>query len=537
VETSAFKVILLVGAGLSLFFVGYKILSDNLKRLTGKRLRKSLNRISGNVFIGAVSGVASGLLMASAGTVAFVLAGFVQGQFLRLKSSYSILIWSNLGGALVISLTILPIDLFVLALLFFSGILWAFEFPKSSINLVGAILGFALLLFGLNQIGSITGFLRDLQWVNEMLVFSQRYILIGIPIGFFLCFTMQSVTAVLLITLTLASGGLLSFPQVMTVFLGAQFGLSLSCYVPAIGFRGEPKQTVMAFVFYQIIAASITTLIYLADHFTGFRFLETISSQIGISLSEQFVYLVVIYHLIFCLLFSLIKTPFTSLIEKWYPRTNSEELSVPKYLPSTIIAELDTILVMVFKEQNRLLSWLPDYCSFIEENRDVTIQKWEDIHSAFANVSEKIENALSEGMGSRVDASLSEKLINLQKKQNLITDLENSVYTLVKEYPKLDVSQTKELTKSIIEAALTHLLTYTSYLQEWDEMDLEHLILITDSQENTMKTIRQKYLAVNQNNTKETGLSLLHITNIFERFAWTMNQLVRLEKQLDASDF
>ncbi|RNC79727.1 MAG: hypothetical protein ED557_14515 [Balneola sp.] len=525
----ALRVFLVEGAGLSLFFVGFKILSENLKRLTARGLHKLLDPITNNEISSSISGVFAGLFMASAGSVLFIIAGFVQGQFLRVKNSYSIIIWSNLGGALVISLSVLPIDLLVFSMLFLTGMLWAFEFPKKFVNALGAAFGLALLLFGLYEIGTVTVFLKDLEWVNKTLAFSLSYILVGIPIGFFLCFIMQSITAVLLIALTLAANGVLSFPQIMTIFLGAQFGLALSCYLPAIGFKGGAKQTVMIFVSYQVIGATLAMFIYLLDHFSGLHLIEQSTARIFSSLSHQLLFIAIAYHLIFCIAFSFVKPYMIRWVEKRYSLTDIEVQGSPKYLTEIGSMGLDTILLSVRKEQNRIVSWLPDYFYFREKKHELfDKESLDNRHLSFKNISERIVITLKDGLSSNIDNALFELLLNIQRRHYLISNLEQSTYELITEYSTLKNSKEIELTEDIMQAIQTHLLTYTSYLEKHELTDLESLSLINDNHDQIMQSIRSRYILV----SKEGSKTLLNLIDTFEKLARLLNNLVLLEEKL-----
>ena len=148
--TNFFEVI----GGLGIFFYGMKLLSEALQRLAGTRLRKSLNMMTRNRFVGVVTGFVTTGIVQSSSAVTVMVISFVNAGLVKVTEAIGVIMGANLGTTVTIwivsllgfkfSITSLSLPIIAIGIpLIFSN--------KSRWNSSGEFLiGFGLLFLGLS---------------------------------------------------------------------------------------------------------------------------------------------------------------------------------------------------------------------------------------------------------------------------------------------------------------------------------------------------------------------------------------------------
>ena len=90
-----FLVIATLLAGLGLFFVGLKLLTENLKLLSGRRLRENISVWTRNPFFGLAWGGLFITITQSAAAATFIIIGMLRAGMLNVKQILPILIGMN----------------------------------------------------------------------------------------------------------------------------------------------------------------------------------------------------------------------------------------------------------------------------------------------------------------------------------------------------------------------------------------------------------------------------------------------------------
>ena len=151
------KNILLLLAGLGCMMFGMQVLSENLTKASGRKLRDALSKLSSNRFKGIfVGGAVSALIHSSAATTVMVV-GLVNSGILTLIQAASIIMGANIGTTvtgLMLSLQSLPVTQ-LFAALSFVGIIMLLISKKPLVRVIAYILiGFGLLFVGMAVMNS-----------------------------------------------------------------------------------------------------------------------------------------------------------------------------------------------------------------------------------------------------------------------------------------------------------------------------------------------------------------------------------------------
>ena len=83
--------------GLGVFLFGLHYMSDGLQKTAGERLRKLLERMTTNPFMGVIAGaLVTGIIQSSTGTTVMAI-GFVNAGLMTLRQAIGVIMGANIG--------------------------------------------------------------------------------------------------------------------------------------------------------------------------------------------------------------------------------------------------------------------------------------------------------------------------------------------------------------------------------------------------------------------------------------------------------
>lgn len=531
--------ILSILAGLGLFFVGLKSLNQNLKKLAGRHVRRLAAKVVGNPWAGVFWGGVTGFATQSGRTTSFLLAGIIQGGVLSFPKALPLVLWSNFGCTLIVFAAILPFDLMILAALGLFGIAFAFEYPPRGTLINGALFGVALLLFGLGMISGSAKSLLTAPPVVPYIELINASLLIGFVLGLLLTLIAQSHTAIVLMAIAMAQTGVLDPTQAAMVILGTHGGSAIITYMMSIQLRGEARQLVVAQIFYNIIGIGIFAPFILLESFTAVPLILAAIASLNSDPGLQAAVFAILLNTATPLLLMIGRGHYQHVIERLSKVDEVDTLGLPKYLSSELGDAPETTLLLLEKEQHRLLQRLPWYLDRLRpvaEQTHIPARQFTtaQLHAAFLSVHNEIEMATSSLLGQQLDAAMAEAILNMHNRQALLSTLEDCLNTLCNEFstsdnPALAKNALPPLLGPITESLDVQILTALSANENNDSAELELLVNLTADRGPTMEDMRRRYL--NQSNLPTAApqrTHILHITNTFERAAWALHRYATL---------
>ena len=99
--------ILLLLAGLGVFLVGMKLMSDSMETLANNRLRSLLNNVTNNKWKGVGVGAATTAIIQSSSATTVMTVGFVNAGVLTLTQAVPIIMGANIGTTITAQLAAL----------------------------------------------------------------------------------------------------------------------------------------------------------------------------------------------------------------------------------------------------------------------------------------------------------------------------------------------------------------------------------------------------------------------------------------------
>ncbi len=524
------ELLLNVLAGLGLFFVGIKMVGRNLNTLASEQFRRRIRRASDNVGVSALFGAVTGFVTQSGRTTSFIMASFVQGGLLDVRRALTIVMWANFGCTLIVSAAVFPIHLFALFLLGAAGACIAFERPKPLLNAANAVFGLALMLFGLRMMSASASVLTELQWFSSVIEFVSGSLVYAFLMGLVLTFIAQSHMAIVLITVTLATNGIFDFNQTLMVIYGAHAGSSLITYVTGVHFRGQPRQVVVGQMLYNLVGLSLFLTVFTVDYIlTGQdQVMARITSAVSASAGVQAAMVAIVFNLVTPTLLTAVMPLFQRLCARLSPRREEEDLAKPQFLHNEASGSPSAALMLAEREQLRLMRRLPVY---LEQAREDAPKGGIDLsyhHSAFDEVSRRIQRFQGALMSQPLSPDDTEWLLNQQKRQELLGAIEETCLELCRAVALNRDPQVGQLSSGIVEALDTAMLTAISGMENSDQGELEMLEIMTRDRGPAMENVRKKYLSSEERLSAEARGQILQVTSLFERATWSLRRFGKL---------
>ena len=230
--------------GLAMFLYGIEVMGDGLKNSSGAALKRVLEKLTGNVITGILTGtLVTAVIQSSTATIVLAVA-LIGAGVLTLKQAVSIVMGANIGTTVTAWITNLAFmdssgnwllwlfDTDTLApIALFLGVVLIMFVKSKKAKLAGDIsIGFGILFVGLmSMTGAVKGFANSPVFMEVLSSFSNTPVL-GILAGLVLTVIVQSSSATVAMLQSLSATGAMDFSGVYPIIMGINIG---TCIVTA----------------------------------------------------------------------------------------------------------------------------------------------------------------------------------------------------------------------------------------------------------------------------------------------------------------
>lgn len=318
-----FEILTLIG-GLALFLYGMDMMGEGLKKLSGSKLEGILGKLTANRFKGFILGLVVTAVIQSSSASTVMLVGFVNSGIMKLSQTISIIMGANVGTTVtswILSLTGLSGESFIVKLFKPSsftpllagiGVLMIMTSKKDKKKNIGEILvGFAILMFGMDFMSDSVSGLKDSESFKQILVMFSNPIM-GILSGTILTAIIQSSSASVGILQALSITGAIPFSTAIPIILGQNIGTTITPIISSLNGNINSKRVAFSCLYIKIIGVVVVSVVfYLLNAFIGFDFMNNHVDVVSIA----------VIHTLFNIISTVILIPFCGLIEKLAVKT------------------------------------------------------------------------------------------------------------------------------------------------------------------------------------------------------------------------
>lgn len=339
--------------GLGLFFLGMRLVGENLRGLCGGGFRDGLAMATKQPVLRGLIGFLAGALMQSATAVTFLCVSMVAAGLMTAVGAGVVIIWSNVGLTVLAFVATLDIHPLVAYVVGGSGIALGVIRVRFWQTLAGAMLGIGLILMGLEQMSAGAGTLKDAAWFHQGLSLAMSSSVLTFFAGFLVAALLQSNTGATMMVITLAGAGAVSFEAAALLIYGTNLGaIPLRVLLSSV-LRGEASRLVRLEDLFCVLSGVLMLGLYFVE-MAGVPLVFAFSGILVDSVQSQ----LAVVFLLSNLLAALVLTPTLPLARRFlcslWPGEAAEVDGVPKYLLSGADADPSTALHLMRKELARL---------------------------------------------------------------------------------------------------------------------------------------------------------------------------------------
>ena len=302
-----------------MFLYGMNVMGSGLEKLGGGKFEQILEKLTSNPIKGVILGAAVTAVIQSSSATTVMVVGFVNSGIMKLGQAIGIIMGANIGTTVtswILSLSGIQGDSFwiqlckpanftpVLALI---GIVFTMAAKSDSKKNIGNILlGFAVLMFGMETMSAAVEPLKDVEAFTNILTMFQNPIL-GVLAGAVLTAVIQSSSASVGILQALSSTGKITFGAAIPIIMGQNIGTCVTALISCIGASKNAKRAAMVHLYFNIIGTVLfLVLFYAANAIFNFAFVSDSVTPFNIA----------IVHTIFNVVATAVLLPFNKLLEK-----------------------------------------------------------------------------------------------------------------------------------------------------------------------------------------------------------------------------
>lgn len=313
-----FDVLTFIG-GISLFLFGMNYMGSALEKKAGGQLSGLLSKFTSNKYTGFLLGLIVTAIIQSSSATTVMVVGFVNSGIMTIAQSVGVIMGANVGTtvtAWILSLTGLSGDSIFIQLLkptsftpilaLIGIILYMFlkDSKKKDIGMI--LIGFAVLMFGMDTASDAVSGLKDVPQFTQLFVLFKNPIL-GILAGALLTGIIQSSSASVGILQALCVTGQVTVGAAFPIILGQNIGTCVTALLSSMGANKNAKRAAMIHFNFNLFGSVILMcLFYGLNMVFKFTFIDKAASGVDIA----------IVHTACNLIVTAVFLPLSNLLEK-----------------------------------------------------------------------------------------------------------------------------------------------------------------------------------------------------------------------------
>ncbi len=274
-QIDAIHILTLVGS-VALLMYGMKVMSEGLQKMAGSKLRKILGTMTTNRFTGVLTGTLITTAIQSSTATTVMTVSFVSAGLLSLAQAISVIMGANIGTTATAWIMVLGGSNFNMLGVVYAAIIFSIFliYTKKNTNLGEFIIGLAFMLLGLTTLktnavdmnlagnDSIMGFFSaTCHWGYGSYFL---FLLIG---GLLTC-SVQSSAAIMAITMTLCSTGVMPIDMGIALVMGENIGTTITSNVVAMSASTQARRAAMAHLVFNLFG--VVWVLCIFKYFVGF---------------------------------------------------------------------------------------------------------------------------------------------------------------------------------------------------------------------------------------------------------------------------
>jgi len=367
-------ILITVAGGLGLFLFGMKTMSEGLQFAAGEKLKNILWKATNNRVKGVLTGFGITTIIQSSSATTVMLVSFVSAGLINLIQASGIVLGANIGTT---------VTGWIVAIIGFKVKIKAFALPAIAVGYFvrflnyekakhwgDVLLGFGILFLGLSI---MSGSVKELRGSETIMNFMSTYKAAGIfstvivvLIGALITMVIQSSSATMAMTMTMAVAGIIDFYTACALILGENIGTTITANLAAIGSSVEARRTARVHLLFNILGV-VWVLIVFKHIFIPFVDMMVPGnpfSEVASERSRAIADHMAAFHTSFNIMNTLLFLPFIQYLakaaEKLVPGGNEPSEMHLKYISTSIVSTPSININQARLEAKRMMEIVSD---------------------------------------------------------------------------------------------------------------------------------------------------------------------------------
>lgn len=249
------SIIFQIIGGLAIFLLGMKLMSESLQTVAGNNLRSILKKLTSNRVLGLMAGAMMTAAIQSSSATSVIAVSFVNSGLMVLRQAVGVIIGANIGTTITGQLIAFKITSYAFPIIALGFAMFAFARTRRNQFWGRAILGLGLIFLGMTLMKDVLGPLKTSMAVKTFFTSFSTNPLLAVFAGTVITSLIQSSSATVGLTMTLAGAGLIDLQGAFYLVLGDNIGTTVTAQLSAIGASRTARQAAMAHTLFNVLGA------------------------------------------------------------------------------------------------------------------------------------------------------------------------------------------------------------------------------------------------------------------------------------------
>ncbi|WP_298865012.1 Na/Pi cotransporter family protein [uncultured Gimesia sp.] len=354
-----FEMVTTLIGGLGIFLLGMKYMSQGLQSIAGASLRRLIGAVTNNRILATMVGFLVTVLVQSSSVTTVMTVGFVNGGLMSLTQAIGVIMGANVGTTITGLILVLKIGKYGLPILGVAAFVYLLTKNEKVRYTALATMGIGMVFYGLQLMKTACKDVQHMPKFLEWFEFFQADSFVGLYqcmlAGCILTVLVQSSSATLGITLSLAATGIIPFETAAALVLGENIGTTITALLASLGTTTNAKRAAYFHVLFNIGGVIwISTIFFWYVEFIPWLIDVDVNKAVMINGAATFpgsAKAVVATHMVFNILNMLVFLPFAGKMAKLLTQIVKDKPQEVAHLTSLDIRILETPVLAI--EQSR----------------------------------------------------------------------------------------------------------------------------------------------------------------------------------------
>ena len=252
--------------GFGLFLLGMKFMSEGMQAVAGERLRRMIGAVTNNRFMACGVGAAVTCIIQSSSITTVMVVGMVNAGIMTLLQAIGVIAGANIGTTITGWVVTLSVDKYGLPLLGAAALFYLFtkrdrvRFTALFVMGLGMVFyGLQLMKIGFSPVKDLPGFV---EWFHRFAPVDYIGVLKCCMVGAILTAVVQSSSATLAITMTLAYSGAIDYQTAAALVLGQNVGTTITAWLASLGTSANARRAAYAHILFNVFGVLWVTVVF-----------------------------------------------------------------------------------------------------------------------------------------------------------------------------------------------------------------------------------------------------------------------------------